>query len=240
MRIDPKGMIGGYPALLVRKTLRHLRGRLPWTVVELESAAALDGGAGCALVKSLLSAGLIVAAGPDAWAITQAGQTFSSATAAKRVTRAMAEKALSEFLNRVEQVNRDPYFLGKAVRVVLFGSMLKPEVVRLSDVDLAVELVTKEADFDRAREENYRRAEELVDKGHRFRNVVDLEFCWHLETFRFLKGGSRVIAMADYKAEKALVLAVPHRFLIGEPEQIAPPTTTRPAPRQRRPRDCPF
>src|ERR1035437_6092775 len=240
MRIDPKGMIGGYPALLVRKTLRHLRGRLPWTVVELESAAALDGGAGCALVKSLLSAGLIVAAGPDAWAITQAGQTFSSATAAKRVTRAMAEKALSEFLNRVEQVNRDPYFLGKAVRVVLFGSMLKPEVVRLSDVDLAVELVTKEADFDRAREENYRRAEELADKGRRFRNVLDWELCWYFETRHFLKGGSRVIAMADYKAEKALVLAVPHRFLIGEPEQIAPPTTTRPAPRQRRPRDCPF
>ena len=189
MRIDPKGMIGGYPALHVRKTLRHLRGRLPWTVVELESAAALDGGAGCALVKSLLSEGLIVAAGPDAWAITQAGQTFSSATAAKRVTRATAGKALSEFLDRVEQVNRDPYFLGKVVRVVLFGSMLKPEVVRLSDVDLAVELVTKEADFDRAREENYRRAEELVDKGHRFRNVVELEFCWQLETSRYLKRG---------------------------------------------------
>jgi hypothetical protein len=35
--------------------------------------------------------------------------------------------------------------------------MLKPDVMRLSDVDLAVELVTKEADFDRAREQNYRR-----------------------------------------------------------------------------------
>jgi predicted nucleotidyltransferase len=105
------------------------------------------------------------------------------------VTCATAERALSEFLGRVEQVNRDPYFLGKVVRVVLFGSMLKPEVVRLSDVDLAVELVTKEADFDRAREENYRRAEELVDKGHRFRNVVELEFCWQLETFRYLKRG---------------------------------------------------
>jgi predicted nucleotidyltransferase len=34
--------------------------------------------------------------------------------------------------------------------VVLFGSMLKPEVDRLSDVDVAVELATKETDFDRA------------------------------------------------------------------------------------------
>jgi hypothetical protein len=35
--------------------------------------------------------------------------------------------------------------------------MLKPDVMRLSDVDLAVELVTKEAELDRAREQNYRR-----------------------------------------------------------------------------------
>ena len=112
--------------------------------------------------------------------------------------------------------------------------------MRLSDVDLAVELVTKEADFDRAREQNYRWAEELVEKGKQFRNVLDWELCWYFETRRFLKGGSRVIAMADYKAEKALVLAVPHRFLIGEPEQIAAPTTPTPAPRQRRPRGCPF
>ena len=97
-----------------------------------------------------------------------------------------------------------------------------------------MELVTKEADFDRARKQNYRRAEELAEKGKQFRNVLDWELCWYFETRHFLKGGSRVIAMADYKAEKALVLAVPHRFLIGEPEQIAPPTTTRPAPRQRR------
>ena len=192
------------------------------------------------LVKALRTEGLIEASARGAWSVTQAGRTFSVASAAKPVTRATAEKALAEFLDRVEQVNRDPYFLGKAIRVVLFGSMLKPEVMRLSDVDLAVELVTKEADFDRARQQNYRRAEELAEKGRQFRNVLDWELCWYFETRHFLKGGSRVIAMADYKAEKTLVLAVPHRFLIGEPEQIAAPTTTRPAPRQRRPRDCPF
>ena len=30
-----------------------------------------------------------------------------------------------------------------------------------------------------------------------------------------------MIALADYNAERTFVLAVPHRFLIGEPEQIA-------------------
>ena len=66
---------------------------------------------------------------------------------------------MQQFLGRVERVNNDPYFLGKVTRVVLFGSMLKPETERLSDIDLAVELASKEADFDRARVKNYERVE---------------------------------------------------------------------------------
>ena len=133
MRIDPKGTVAGWPALLVRRTLRRLRTRLPWGLGELESAAAVEAGEGRTLIKALLAEGLIEADGRDAWKVTQAGRTLSSATAAKRVTRTTAEKALEQFLGRVEQVNNDPYFLGKVTRVVLFGSMLKPEVERSSE-----------------------------------------------------------------------------------------------------------
>jgi predicted nucleotidyltransferase len=243
MRIDPKGTIGQYPALLVRTTLRLLRPRLRWRLSELEAAAGLTPGNGRALVKALRSEGLIEPAGRDTWKITQAGQTFSSATAAKRVTRATAEKALQQFLGRVERVNNDPYFLGRVTRVVLFGSMLKPETERLSDVDLAVELASKEEDFDRARVKNYERVEKLATQGHRFRNLIEQEGCWYWEVFGFLKGRSRVVALADYAAEKTFVLAVPHRFLIGEPEHVAvqsAPSRPDPAARNRRPRDCPF
>ena len=82
-------------------------------VAELEEAAGLTSGNGRDLVKALRSEGLIEPAGRDAWRITQAGQTLSSATAAKRVTRATAEKALQQFLGRVERANNDPYFLGE-------------------------------------------------------------------------------------------------------------------------------
>jgi predicted nucleotidyltransferase len=243
MRIDPKGTVAGWPALLVRRTLRQLRTRLQWGLGELESTASVEPGEGRALIKGLLAEGLIEAAGRDAWKVTQAGQTLSSATAARRVTRATAQKALQQFLGRVERVNNDPYFLGKVTRLVLFGSMLKPEVERLSDVDLAVELASKEANFDRARVKNYERVEELVRQGHRFRNFLEQEGCWYWEVFRFLKGQSRVIALADYSVEKTFVLTVPHRFLIGQPEPIAmqsAPSTPKAAARQRRPRDCPF
>src|ERR1017187_10183762 len=62
MRIDAKGTIGQYPALLVRTTLRHLRARLSWGLAELDAAAGLKPGDGRALVKTLRSEGLIEAA----------------------------------------------------------------------------------------------------------------------------------------------------------------------------------
>jgi predicted nucleotidyltransferase len=171
------------------------------------------------------------------------GQELS--TAAKPVTRMTAERALSQFLERVTEVNQNPYFLAKVTRVVLLGSMLKPEVERLSDVDVSVELATKEPDLDlgRAQEQNQQRAEELANTGRRFRNFLEVEGCWYWQAFRFLKGRSRVIALADFSAERTFVLAVPHRFLMGEPEQVAvqlSPTTPEPAIRKRRPRNCPF
>src|SRR5207249_11438445 len=124
------------------------------------------------------------------WKVTQAGQSLSSATAARRVTRATAQKALQQFLGRVERVNNDPYFLGNVTRVVLFGSMLKPEVERLSDVDMAVELASKEADFDRARAKNYERVEKLATQGYRFGNFLERECCWYWEVFRRADGSA--------------------------------------------------
>jgi predicted nucleotidyltransferase len=243
MRIEPTGTIGQYPVLLVRRTLRRLRSRLHWGLTDLEEAAGLASGNGRALVKALKSEGLIEAAGRGRWMITQAGQTLSSATAAKPVTRATAEKALQQFLGRVERVNKDAYFLGKVTRVVLFGSMLKHAAERLSDVDLAVEVASKEENFDRAREKNYERVEKLATQGYRFRSFLDQEGCWYWEVFEFLKGRNRVIALADYGAEKTFVLAVPHRFLIGQPDDMpvrSASSTPAPVARKRRPRDCPF
>ncbi|SPE37132.1 hypothetical protein SBA3_2590007 [Candidatus Sulfopaludibacter sp. SbA3] len=107
-------------------------------------------------------------------------------------------------------------------------------------MDLAVELVSKEVDHDLASLKNRHRAEELADQGRSFRNSPEWAAVWYLEAFRYLKGGSRVISLAHYSVEKTFVLAVPHRFLIGEPEHITAQIAPRPVPRRRRPRGCPF
>jgi predicted nucleotidyltransferase len=243
MRIDPKGTIAGKPALLVRDCLRTLRDRMSWSLATLEAAASLEPGTGKPLLRALSGAGLVKRVRSGWWEISDAGQRLSSATAAKPVTRATAEKALREFLTRVERVNRDTRFLGRVNRVVLFGSMLREDVELLSDLDLAVEVVPKITDRDRMAAKNRRRVEGLLRAGHVFRSILDIHFYWYREVFRFLKSRSRVVSLADYAAEKSLIMNVPHRMLLGEEEIVPaePPPEAKPCVKtSRRQRDCPF
>jgi predicted nucleotidyltransferase len=143
------------------------------------------------------------------------------------VTRATAEKALAEFLGRVDHINRTGGFLGKVVTVVLFGSMLQPEVERPSDVDVAVEIATKEADAEKARAKNERQVQMLESLGRRFRGFLERQCFWHYEAFHYLKGRSRVISLVNLKSEGGFVLAAPHRILYadGAWKPDAPPRT---------------
>jgi predicted nucleotidyltransferase len=246
MQIDPGGTMAGQPALVVRRALRALSMRMEWKTADLEAAAALPSGSGPGLARELRREGLIESRGRGVWTVSQAGCTFAAATAAKRLTRPTAEYALSEFMKRVARVNDDPYFLGKVARVVLFGSMLNPETDRPSDIDLAIEVVPKEPDRNRLQEQNRGRAQVLARTGRSFRNEFEMLFCWRFEVWRFLKGRTRAISLHDYQAEKSLVLAVPHRVLIGGDEPPPLPELRQPAQpatvhrRPRRDDDCPF
>jgi hypothetical protein len=208
----------------------------------LEAATGLPTGTGRELASALAGLGLIQQLQRHGWTITPAGIRFTAATAAKRLKRATAERALVAFLDRVACVNTDPYFLGRVSRVALFGSMLHPDTDRPGDIDLAVEIVPKIADWDTHIEKNNDRTQELLCLGHRFRHSIEYAVCWQLEVFRFLKGRSRALSLADYNIEKRLVLAVPHRMLLGDDQPAVPVSTDdAPVPRlRRRSQDCPF
>jgi predicted nucleotidyltransferase len=245
MRIDSKSSIGGYPALFVRKLVRTLTNHLDWDLETLERTLHLRPNEASRLVKALEAAGLAKAnrgKGPKKWTTTQLAQSFASATAAKPITRQTAEKALAEFLERVTRVNHDDRFLAKVTRVILFGSYLNPEVTKLSDVDVGVELQPKESDRTRLRELNYQRVEQFERKGHRFGGAWDREVWWHAETFRFLKGRSHSISLLNYQVEKEFVDQVPHEVLFSAPQERSKPAKELPKEirRTRRPKGCPF
>jgi len=203
MHVDSNATVAGYPILLVRQALRKLRHVDTWSSGMLEAAAGLPAGTGREVAKAFAAQGLIRKLRKDAWTICQAGMAFTAATAAKRLTRATAERVLATFMERVARVNSDPYFLGQVTRVALFASMLNPDTDRPSDIDLAVEIVPKTADWDSHIEKNNERVQELMTLGHHFRHSIEYATCWHLEVFRFLKGGGRAISLADYNFRSA-------------------------------------
>ena len=59
----------------------------------------------------------------------------------------------------------------------------------ISDVDVAVQLVSKEADFGRLREASAERVDVIL--GQHFRSFLEEQFCWFWKTFGFYKGGPR-------------------------------------------------
>jgi predicted nucleotidyltransferase len=246
MQIDLGRTIAGQPALIVRRALRTLRELVEWSTADLETAAGLGPGCGGEFARQLRREGLIERRPRGVWTVSEAGCSFAAATAARRLTRATAERIFTEFMDRVDQVNDDPYFLGKVVRVVLFGSMLNPETERPSDIDLAIEVAPKETDRGRFQQQNHARVKLLATMGHSFRNEFEMLFCWRFEIWRFLKGRSRGLSLHDYQVEKSLVLTAPHRVLIGddEPRPMPQPPPTleqlKPQRRSRREDDCPF
>jgi len=247
VRIEPNSFVGGFPALMIRKLVRKLNNLQCWHTETVQMILRTEGGTAEAIVRVLVEAGLAVAEtehGIDGYRTTSLAPAFGSATAAKPITRRTADRALSQLLERVDQVNGDRRFLAKVTKVIVFGSYLRADVDRLSDVDIAVELQPKVADRERLRELTHDRVEQLQMAGCRFRDWLEVEYWWHLEAFRFLKSRSRAISLIDYKVEKELVDKVPHKVLLSCPADVGAEPRRRPSKspvRRRRPSgDCPF
>jgi predicted nucleotidyltransferase len=244
MRIDPKGTMHGYPLLQVRELVRVLNNCLSWDLKTVQAVLSVGPTNARKIVKALNAAGLSKPCRENSktWTTTQAAQTFASATAARPITRQTAERALADFLARVDRVNNDDRFLAKVTRVIVFGSYLRTGMDRLSDVDIAVELAPKERRWEALRELNYRRVAQSERKGHRFSSVLEREVWWRSETFHFLKSRSRSISLVDYKREREFVDKVPRRTLLCTAE--SEPESSKKALKQvrltRRPKGCPF
>ena len=79
---------------------------------------------------------------------------------------------MSEFLDRVRQVNSNSGFLYRVRKVVVFGSFLS-DAPFVGDLDLAVDLCPKEKDSRKHSELIRARANEAARYGRRFRNYVE-------------------------------------------------------------------
>jgi predicted nucleotidyltransferase len=131
---------------------------------------------------------------PQHWIVTLKGSRLSLASAAKPVKRETAEKRLQEFMERVDRVNSDKYYLYKVSKVVIFGSFLSNKD-RINDIDIAVKLLPKISDTKKRREKEQQRIKDAYKSGRTFNNFVDELFWPHSEVMYYLKARKRTISL---------------------------------------------
>ena len=167
----------------------------------------------------------------DEWQLSKNGIRLRGATAAKPLRRETADRLLSELLERIKALNSDARFLARVRKAVAFGSYIG-EGDRIGDLDVALQLVRREPDFEKHTEANNRRVAEEFGRGRRFSNIVDQAFWWQREAMLFLRNRSRGLSLQDYGAIGEIVDASPNRTVFEESARRPLGRRAHPPPRE--------
>lgn len=214
--------------MLMRQLLRMGTGR-DWGVPLAEEVLAVDSQEAARILQQLAEHGFIRRVGADPsggmlWSNTVRGNALANATAAKPVRRATAERVLREFLSRVGDVNRDPYYLYAMRHAVVFGSFLSDRET-VNDVDLAIDLQAKEPDAairERLRDE---RVSLAIRSGRQFSNYLQ-ELSWpRTEVWLRLKARSRTLSLHDLADNAVIIKTGPYQvvFTVDAAGEVPPP-----------------
>lgn len=221
MQINSKDQIAGIPILAVRQFLKN-KTQQDWSEESMMQMLKITPEAAEKLLEELHKLEYIDE--PESrherphHHNTTAGNQFAFALAAKSLKRATADKAFGEFMQRVKEVNEDPYFLYKVVKVVLFGSYLT-DAKTVNDVDIALDLSAKEADINRRGDLFEQRREEAVEQGVHFANSSEF-YAWpEIEVLKFLKARSRAISLHSLYMEGPVVTQSLHKVVYSEDGQ---------------------
>lgn len=221
MHIDKKDQIAGVSIVVIKKILAKNREGLS---ADSLSAELLGGPASSLSANKILAEqilaelegrGLIMHAETNSvrapegrFVLTDLGHRFALASTMKRLSREKAFVKLSALLERVGEVNSNPYYLYSVNTVVLFGS-LATDQNEVSDIDLGFELVERQS-----------REETMEISRQRAPNLSLLNsFAFgEEETLRAIKKRDPYISIHGLRRDSAAILSGPHRYLIGAPK----------------------
>ncbi|MFL6194511.1 MAG: hypothetical protein ACJ75H_10090 [Thermoanaerobaculia bacterium] len=188
-----------------------------WTIESVVSILRISRPNAIRLIEELSRRGLIESikhGGESYWQKTLTGRALALATAAGGIKRRTADKVFSAFLERVEEVNNNPYYLYKVRTVVLFGSYLN-DVANVGDIDLAIDLVMKESDPGTGAEMIRMRGDEAQENGRQFSTFMAKLLFANTEVWRFLKSRSRTLSL--HNIHDPILAQIPYRVVSGNP-----------------------
>lgn len=217
MRIDPRATLYGFPSIEVRDFVkRYSYSR--WTLDDIEDWFDIDESNSQQLVEALESAGYIEQDPRDCdwWIVTEDGLRLAAARATKPINRSTADRHFAAFLERVEQANSDMPFAYRVRRALVFGSYLDPSIQKLSDLDLAVELIRRHSDSEKQGELNDDRVRVAIDEGRSFHSTLE-QIAWpQIEVMKFLKARSNTISL--HPVSEVLEKGWPHQIIFDSDE----------------------
>lgn len=223
----------GYSPLEIRRLMRAGTG-CQWGVGLVAATLRIKKKAAARLIEALVTDGLITEMDQRSdgcnYELTIKGMGLSMASAAKPIMRLTAERLVSEFLQRVEEVNNDSDLLLFVSEVVAFGSLLTASPT-LSDIDLGVMYTEK---FCRTHwtAQSRQRVAIAEANGRHFSGFFE-RLAWPQREIELrLRKGSKVLHLHDLRVEGKFIETIPHqRIYLRQPQGSAAgvgATTTSP------------
>ena len=155
------------------------------------------------LIKELINNDFIEENIPKKWEyeneyrLTDKGQALCAARSVSPMNKEKADKIFLEFMNRVEEVNNNDYYLCKVEKLLLFGSYLDPNKNDYGDIDIAHQLKRKIEDFDEYEKARKRRILEMENKGKYFSSFMEESFFPEHEVRLKLKNKCQYISLHE-------------------------------------------
>lgn len=150
--------------------------------------------------------------------MTDKGLDLMRASAASKISRKTATRALDDLLQRVQQINADPEKIDTIAAVAVFGSYLSDQDP-LGDLDVAIKIVNRYPERDRADT-----ALEYARKsGRNFGSFLEGAVWHHTELLQMIKARKRTISLQLWHSFLELAAAPGFRYSIvfGNADDVA-------------------
>lgn len=202
MRIQKRETIAQISILKLRDYLKkftsktisisHLAAHFQLNPLELQS-----------LMKELLKRQLIIQE-KGKYQLTLKGRALCIARCVPPLSRAKADRIFHAFMQRVEEINRNDFYLYRVSKLFLFGSYLNPDNSDFGDIDIAFELEQKIKDVKEFLWQNEQLVEKAKQQGHPFPSLWSEISYSHRLVLGKLKNRSPYISLHPIFKEKIL------------------------------------
>ena len=127
------------------------------------------------------------------YTLTDKAIGFANAKLIPPITKDKAKSILNDLINRVIEINTNPYFVGQVTSIKLFGSYIDPTKKDCGDIDVIVDIKRKNnISHEEATEISYRRT------NHKIMNLVDrMGYAEYIEPMKYLKNKNRYLSFCS-------------------------------------------